>query len=40
MISARAGYTLLLYAMLPYVVLRLAWRARRQRGYLEHVAER
>jgi len=36
----RFAYTLLLYAMLPYVALRLAWRARRQPGYLEHVAER
>ncbi len=36
----RLAYTLLLYVALPYVVLRLAWRARRQRGYLEHVAER
>ena len=33
-------YTLLLYLLLPVVLLRLAWRARRQRGYLEHVAER
>ena len=33
-------YTLLLYAQLPYALLRLAWRARRQRGYLRHVAER
>ena len=40
MSAARLLYTLLLYALLPYVLLRLAWRARRQRGYLEHVAER
>ncbi len=33
-------YTILLYAMLPYILLRLVWRARRQRGYLQHVAER
>ncbi len=33
-------YTILLYAMLPYILLRLIWRARRQRGYLRHVAER
>ncbi|MBI3041314.1 MAG: lipid IV(A) 3-deoxy-D-manno-octulosonic acid transferase [Betaproteobacteria bacterium] len=33
-------YTLLLYLLLPYVLLRLLWRARRQRGYLEHVGER
>ena len=36
----RLIYTLLLYLLLPVVLLRLAWRARRQRGYLEHVAER
>ena len=40
MSSARFFYTLLLYLLLPYVLLRLAWRARRQRGYLENVAER
>src|SRR5258706_10181956 len=33
-------YTLLLYLLLPYVLLRLLWRARRQRGYLDHVGER
>ena len=33
-------YTLLLYAAMPLVLLRLVWRARRQRGYLQHVAER
>jgi 3-deoxy-D-manno-octulosonic-acid transferase len=36
----RLAYTLLLYLLLPVVLARLAWRARRQRGYLEHVAER
>ncbi|MBM3358539.1 MAG: 3-deoxy-D-manno-octulosonic acid transferase [Betaproteobacteria bacterium] len=36
----RVVYTLLLYCALPYVLLRLLWRARRQPGYLEHVAER
>ena len=40
MSSARFFYTLLLYLLLPYILLRLAWRARRQRGYLENVAER
>ena len=40
MSGARFLYTLLIYLLLPYVFLRLAWRARRQRGYLEHVAER
>lgn len=36
----RVAYNILLYFLLPYVWLRLAWRARRQRGYLEHVGER
>jgi 3-deoxy-D-manno-octulosonic-acid transferase len=36
----RFAYTLLLYLALPYVLARLAWRARRQHGYLRHVAER
>jgi 3-deoxy-D-manno-octulosonic-acid transferase len=36
----RFAYNFLLYLLLPYVWLRLAWRARRQRGYLEHVGER
>ncbi|OGA22798.1 MAG: 3-deoxy-D-manno-octulosonic acid transferase [Betaproteobacteria bacterium RIFCSPLOWO2_02_FULL_67_26] len=36
----RIAYTLLLYLLLPIVLLRLAWRARRQRGYLAHVGER
>lgn len=33
-------YTLLLYLLLPYALARLAWRARRQPGYLRNVAER
>jgi len=33
-------YTILLYLLLPYVLLRLAWRARRQPGYLRHIPER
>ena len=40
MSRSRLLYTLLLYLLLPYVLLRLAWRARRQSGYLEHVSER
>jgi len=36
----RFAYTLLLYLLLPYVLARLVWRARRQRGYLEQVSER
>ena len=33
-------YTILLYLLSPYVLLRLAWRARRQSGYLRHLPER
>ena len=36
----RIVYTMLLYLGMPLVLLRLVWRARRQRGYLHHVAER
>ncbi len=40
MIKTRFGYTLLLYALLPLVLLRLVWRARRQPAYLKHIPER
>ncbi len=40
MIKTRFGYTLLLYALLPAVLLRLAWRARRQPAYLKQIPER
>ena len=40
MIASRCAYSLLLYAMLPYALGHLAWRARRQPAYLEHVPER
>jgi 3-deoxy-D-manno-octulosonic-acid transferase len=40
MIKSRCGYTLLLYALLPLVLLRLLWRAQRQRDYLAHIPER
>ena len=36
----RAAYALLWYLATPFVLLRLAWRARRQRGYLERLGER
>jgi len=36
----RFFYTLLLYLLLPAVFVRLAWRARRQGGYLRHLGER
>ena len=36
----RYAYTLLLYLMVPWIMLRLAWRAWREPGYRRHVAER
>ncbi|MEQ1776194.1 MAG: lipid IV(A) 3-deoxy-D-manno-octulosonic acid transferase [Burkholderiales bacterium] len=36
----RIAYSLLLYLALPYVLLRLWWRSRRQPEYLQHVGER
>lgn len=36
----RLPYTLLWLIALPFVLLRLAWRGRRQAGYLRHVGER
>ena len=40
MSAARLAYTALVHAALPFARLRLAWRARREPGYSEHVAER
>jgi 3-deoxy-D-manno-octulosonic-acid transferase len=40
MIRTRFGYTLLLFALLPRVLLHLLWRARRQPAYLKHIPER
>ncbi|HKU70754.1 MAG TPA: lipid IV(A) 3-deoxy-D-manno-octulosonic acid transferase [Burkholderiales bacterium] len=40
MSMARFMYSVVLYLLLPFVLLRLLWRARRQRGYLAHVGER
>jgi 3-deoxy-D-manno-octulosonic-acid transferase len=37
---ARLSYGLLLALLLPYALLRLAWRARRQPEYLQHLGER
>lgn len=37
---ARALYTLLFYLLMPLIWLRLLWRARRQREYLQHLGER
>lgn len=36
----RAAYTVLLHLLIPFALARLAWRARRQRGYLRHLPER
>ena len=40
MSRARLFYTLLLYLLLPYILLRLAWRSLRQRAYLAGIGER
>ena len=37
---ARFMYSVVLYLLLPFVLLRLLWRARRQHGYLSNVPER
>ena len=37
---SRALYSLMLYLLLPWALLHLLWRARRQPAYLEHVGER
>ena len=37
---ARLLYSTLFTLLVPLIVLRLVWRARRQRGYLRHVRER
>lgn len=36
----RGLYTCVLYVLLPYIFLRLAWRARKQPEYLKHLGER
>ncbi len=33
-------YSLMLYLLLPYIFLRLLWRARKQPEYLQHIGER
>ena len=38
--AARLAYTALVHAALPFARLRLAWRARREPGYAEHIGER
>lgn len=37
---ARWLYNLLIWLLLPYTLIHLLWRGRKQRGYLRHVAER
>ena len=37
---ARLGYTTLLWLLLPWIGIHIAWRALRQRAYLAHVGER
>ena len=37
---SRVLYSLMLYLLLPWALLHLVWRARRQPDYLEHVGER
>jgi len=39
-LNPRLPYTLLLWLLLPYIFLRLAWRARKQPEYLRHIDER
>lgn len=40
MLTPRFFYTLMLWLLLPYILLRLLWRARKQPEYLLHVGER
>ncbi|MDO8262963.1 MAG: lipid IV(A) 3-deoxy-D-manno-octulosonic acid transferase [Gallionella sp.] len=40
MLNPRLFYTLVLWLLLPYIFLRLAWRARKQPEYLSHIGER
>jgi 3-deoxy-D-manno-octulosonic-acid transferase len=40
MLNPRSLYTLALWLLLPYVFLRLLWRARKQPEYLRHIGER
>ncbi len=40
LLDHRIAYTLLLWLLLPYALLHLLWRARRQPEYLRHIGER
>lgn len=37
---AKLFYNLLIWLLLPYTLIHLLWRGRKQRGYLQHIAER
>ena len=37
---ARLVYSTLFTLLVPLILLRLLWRARRQRGYIRHIGER
>lgn len=40
MLRTRLGYCVLVYALLPFVLLRLLWKSRKLPGYRRHVGER
>lgn len=40
MLNPRIFYSLALWLLLPYIFVRLAWRARKQPEYLQHIGER
>lgn len=40
MLNQRSLYTFMLWLLLPYILLRLLWRARKQPEYLRHIGER
>ncbi|MHB1116068.1 lipid IV(A) 3-deoxy-D-manno-octulosonic acid transferase [Sideroxydans sp.] len=40
LLDNRHAYTLLLWLLLPYALLHLLWRARKQPEYLQHIGER
>jgi len=40
MLKPRSLYTFMLWLLLPYIFLRLLWRARKQPEYLRHIGER
>ena len=40
MLNPRTFYTLALWLLLPYIFMHLAWRARKQPEYLQHIGER